>query len=97
VFVLDRALMGFSIAVESYMQKTALSPQEITGNVAVGQTINHIAAVIVPVTGGLMWERLGSRYTFLAGTAIVVAALVLTAWMRPVEPAVWATAPGYAE
>jgi predicted MFS family arabinose efflux permease len=82
IFVIDRTMMGFSIAVESYMQKIALAPEEITGNVALGQTINHIAAVIVPVAGGVMWEVLGSRYTFIAGMAIVLAALALTTRMR---------------
>ncbi len=83
MFVIDRTLMGFSIAVESYMQKIALSPGEITGNMALGQTVNHIAAVIVPVAGGMVWETVGSRYTFLAGMVIVLAALLLTTRMQP--------------
>ncbi|MBN1640670.1 MAG: MFS transporter [Anaerolineae bacterium] len=82
VFIVDRTLIGFSIAVESYMQKIALSPQEITGNVALGQTINHIAAVIVPIAGGVVWESMGSRFTFLAGMAIVLVAFVLATRMR---------------
>ena len=86
VFVIDRAMMGFSIALESYMQKIALSPDEITGNVALGQTINHIAAVIVPVAGGIVWETIGSRYTFIGGMGIVLAALALTTQMRRPAP-----------
>jgi predicted MFS family arabinose efflux permease len=86
IFVLDRLLMGFSIAVESYLQKIALSPDEITGNVALGQTINHIAAVIIPVAGGVMWEAVGSRYTFILGMIIVLLALALTTRMRPSRP-----------
>jgi MFS family permease len=82
VFVIDRAMMGLSIAVESYMQKIALTPDEITGNIALGQTINHIAAVIVPVAGGVTWEAMGSRYTFITGIVIVLAALVLTTRMQ---------------
>jgi predicted MFS family arabinose efflux permease len=82
IFVVDRTLMGFSIAVESYMQKIALTPDEITGNVALGQTINHIAAVIVPVAGGILWEALGSRYTFVVGMIVVLTALILTTRMR---------------
>jgi predicted MFS family arabinose efflux permease len=85
VFVVDRTLMGFSIAVESYMQRIALSPDEITGNVSLGQTINHIAAVIVPVAGGIIWESVGSRFTFLVGLVIVLAALAFTTQMQPRE------------
>ncbi len=81
-FILDRILMGSSIALSSYLQKIAVNPSEITPNVGLGQTINHIAAVIVPVTGGIIWEMLGSRYTFLAGAGIVVMALGLALYMR---------------
>lgn len=64
------------------MQKIAVSPQEITGNLSLGQTIDHIAAVIIPVAGGIMWEAFGARYTFLVGLAIVVVALMLTTRMH---------------
>lgn len=97
IFVVDRILLGFSIAIESYMQKIALTPQEITGNVAVGQTINHIAAVIVPVAGGMMWETIGSQYTFLAGMAIVLVAVALATRIDICRQSATITAPGQAE
>jgi hypothetical protein len=40
-----------TIALQSYLQKIAIHPQEITPNVSLGQTINHIAAVIIPLVG----------------------------------------------
>jgi predicted MFS family arabinose efflux permease len=82
LFVADHMLFGFRIALESYFQKIAVRPEEITPNLSRGQTINHIAAVIVPLVGGVMWETVGSRYTFLAGVVIVVLSLVLVQWMR---------------
>jgi len=93
IFIVDRAMMGFSIAVESYMQKIALSPQDITGNIALGQTINHIAAVVIPVTGGIMWETIGARYTFLVGMGIVLAALALTTRLNTGKKGSSASAP----
>ncbi len=87
MFIVDRLSMGFTFAIESYFQKIALSPDEITPNVSLGQTINHIAAVVVPVTGGLLWKAIGSQSTFLAGVVVVVIALVLTFWMQTPPPA----------
>jgi len=86
LFVVDNVLFGFSIALESYFQKIALGPEEITPNVAMGQTINHIAAVVVPVVGGIVWETLGAQYTFLAGVVIVLSSLVLTLQMQTPRP-----------
>jgi predicted MFS family arabinose efflux permease len=86
LFVADHVLFGFSIALQSYFQKIVLGPEEITPNVSVGQTINHIAAVIVPAVGGVVWEAVGAQYTFLAGVAIVLLSLALTLRMRTPRP-----------
>ena len=87
LFVLDNILFGFNLALSTYFQKIAVTPEEITSNVAVQQTINHIAAVVVPVLGGIAWEMGGSRIPFLAGVGIVVLSLVLTQFMRlPTDP-----------
>jgi predicted MFS family arabinose efflux permease len=82
LFVADHVLFGLRIAIESYFQKIALFPHEITPNLSLGMTINHIAAVIIPVVGGVVWETLGSRFTFLIGVVIVVLSLILVQWMR---------------
>jgi len=86
LFVADHVLFGFSIALQSYFQKIVSGPEEITPNISVGQTINHIAAVIVPVVGGVVWEAMGAQYTFLAGAAIVLLSLALTLRMRTPRP-----------
>lgn len=86
-FITDNILFGFSIALECYFQKIALSPEEITPNIAMGQTMNHVAAVIIPVMGGMVWETVGPQYTFLAGVAIALLALGLTQRMRVSQPA----------
>jgi predicted MFS family arabinose efflux permease len=81
LFVADHLLFGFSIALQSYFQKIAIRPQDITPNLSLGQAINHVAAVIIPLVGGVVWETVGSRYTFLVGVGIVVLSLILVQWM----------------
>jgi predicted MFS family arabinose efflux permease len=82
LFVIDHILFGFRIALQSYFQKIAVHPREITPNLSLGQTINHIASVIIPLVGGIIWEAVGSQYTFLVGIGIDALALVLVQWMR---------------
>lgn len=88
LFVADHVLFGFRIALPSYFQKIAVQPQEITPNISLGQTINHIAAVTIPLVGGVVWETIGSRYTFLIGVGIVALSLVVVQWMRTERSAV---------
>jgi predicted MFS family arabinose efflux permease len=97
LFVLDNVLFGFNIALTTYFQKIAVTPEEITSNLATEQAINHVAAVIVPMIGGAAWELLGAQVPFIMGVVIVLAALGLTQLIRlpRVAPVVAATAEGY--
>jgi predicted MFS family arabinose efflux permease len=83
LYVLDNILFGFNLALTTYFQKIAIAPQEVTSNLSVGQTIEHIAAVVVPVIGGTVWEMFGSQAPFLVGVGIALISLTLTQFMRP--------------
>jgi predicted MFS family arabinose efflux permease len=87
LFVLDHIFFGFNLAIESYFQKIALSPQEITSNVSMAQTINHVSALVVPVLGGILWEQVSPSAPFLAGVVVAVISLVLVQFIRT-EPVV---------
>ncbi len=82
LYVIDNVLFTFRLALTTYFQKIALTPEEITSNLSVEQTINHIAAIVVPVIGGSVWELFGSQAPFLAGAGIVLVSLVLVQFIR---------------
>jgi predicted MFS family arabinose efflux permease len=87
LFVIDNIMFGVNLALSTYFQKIAVTPEEITTNVSMEQTINHIAAIVVPVVGGTVWELFGSTVPFLVGVGIVLVSLVLTQAIRtPAEP-----------
>jgi predicted MFS family arabinose efflux permease len=86
LFVLDHIFFGFNLAVDSYFQKIARSPEEITSNVSMAQTINHISGLTVPVLGGLLWARFSPSATFLAGVVVALVSLALVQFIRT-EPA----------
>jgi predicted MFS family arabinose efflux permease len=83
LFVLDHVFFGFNLAVDSYFQKIAHGPEEITSNLSMGQTINHISALVVPILGGILWEQVAPSATFLAGVAIALLSLVVVQFIRP--------------
>jgi MFS family permease len=95
LFVLDNILFGFNLSLTTYFQKIVVTQEEITSNLAVQQTINHIAAIVVPVIGGTAWELFGSQMPFLVGVGIVLVSLVMVQFMRvPAEVPSVAIAPG---
>ena len=82
LFVLDNIFFGFNLAVDSYFQKVAHSPEEITSNVSLAQSINHISALVVPVLGGILWEQISPSAPFLAGVGIAAVSLLLVQFIR---------------
>ncbi|MFC2046106.1 MFS transporter, partial [Chloroflexota bacterium] len=89
LFILDHVFFGFNLAVDSYFQKIARGPEEITSNVSMAQTINHSSALVVPIVGGILWAQISPAATFLAGVAIVLISLGLVQFMpRQYAPAV---------
>jgi predicted MFS family arabinose efflux permease len=92
LFIMDNVLFGFNLALSTYFQKIAVTPEEITSNVSVEQAINHIAAVFIPILGGVAWERYGPQATFLFGVVIVGLSLILAQFIRT-KPSVPAPVP----
>lgn len=96
LYVFDQILFNFSIAIRTYFQKVG-DPKDIAPSMAVGFTINHIAAVVLPALGGAIW-LIDYRWVFLGGTvmsAISLAAVQCIRLPRPV-PAAAETAKGNA-
>jgi predicted MFS family arabinose efflux permease len=93
LFVIDNVMFGFNLALTTYFQKIAVTQEEITSNLSVEQTINHISAVVIPIIGGTVWVLFGSQAPFLVGVVIVLISLVLAQAIRtPAEPAPVSTA-----
>lgn len=68
LYIFDHIFFNFSIAIKTFFQKIA-DPTDIAPTMAVGFTINHIAAVILPVVGGILW-MIDYRIVFLFGAAL---------------------------
>jgi predicted MFS family arabinose efflux permease len=83
LYICDHILFAMAIAIKSYFQKIA-DPADIASTAGVSFTINHIAAVVIPVTFGIIWLY-SPRFVFLAGTAMAVGSLLL-ARLVPNDP-----------
>ncbi len=73
LYVLDHIFFGAAMAVNTYFHKIG-NKEDIAPSMAVGFTINHISAVIIPVVGGALW-MIDSRIPFFAGALIALVSL----------------------
>jgi len=84
LYVIDHFFFSLAIAMNTYFQKIA-DPADIASSASVSFTINHIAAVVVPVMLGYIWLESPSA-VFLTGVVFAVISFAL-ALMVPRHPA----------
>ncbi|AXI45685.1 MFS transporter [Sulfitobacter sp. SK012] len=79
LYVLDHMFFALALALKTYFQKIA-DPADIAPTAAVAFTINHIAAVFLPVGLGLLWLVSPAAVFFLAaamaGVSFALAMLI---------------------
>ena len=75
LYVLDHLFFSLAIAIKTYFQKIA-DPADMASTAGVAFTINHIAAVFIPVLFGVVW-LISPTLVFLMGSALATASLLL--------------------
>jgi Major Facilitator Superfamily len=73
LYVFDHIFFNFSIAIRTYFQKVG-DPRDIAPSMAMGFTINHIAAVVLPAVGGMLW-LIDYRIPFVFGAFLSLISL----------------------
>lgn len=80
LYVLDQLVINFAMCVTTYFQKIG-EPGDISPTMAAGFTINHIAAVVIPVIGGALWLW-DARLVFLGGAGLALCSLAAAQFIR---------------
>ncbi|PRY22643.1 MFS transporter [Aliiruegeria haliotis] len=76
LYVMDHIFFGLALALKTYIQKIG-DPADMAPTAAVAFTINHIAAVFLPVSLGYLWLASPSA-VFLLAAFLAVASLGLS-------------------
>ena len=76
LYIVDHLFFALAIAIKTYFQKIA-DPADIASTAGVGFTINHIAAVVIPASFGLLW-LVSPTAVFLSGAAMAAGSLLLS-------------------
>ena len=77
LYCLDNLIFFGDIAMTTYVNKIA-SDEDLKPTLAMGVTMNHVAAVIAPVTGGLVWHYFGYQIIFFAGAGLAFISLLVS-------------------
>ena len=89
LYVADNAFFAMAIAMKTYFQKIA-DPADIAPTAGVAFTINHIAAIVIPVSFGLIW-LINPSAVFLLGSCMAIISFILSRFVprHPEEGNEW--------
>ena len=82
LFCIDNLIFFGGIALTTYLHKIA-PEQDLKPSLAMGITMNHVAAVAAPLLGGLAWRYFGYEVIFFAGAILAVISLIVSQWVDP--------------
>ncbi|WP_319406912.1 MFS transporter [uncultured Desulfosarcina sp.] len=80
LYILDHIFFNFGMAINTFFQKMG-DPGDVAPTMAVGFTINHIAAVFLPAVGGYFWI-VDYRIPFIAGAVMALISLTAVQQIR---------------
>lgn len=81
LFLIDNVLFSFSVGYTTYLNRI-VRKNELTPCLAMGVTMNHIAAVTVPIGGALLWYHFHNyQIPFWVGVAVALVALFANRWL----------------
>ena len=81
LFCLDSLLFVGSIALTTYANRITPS-NELKATFSMGVTMNHLAAVLAPLVGGLAWQAYGYQWIFYSGAALAGVSIIVS-WGMP--------------
>lgn len=76
LYVIDHLFFALALAIKTYFQKIA-DPADMASTAGVSFTINHIAAVVIPVVFGVIWLT-SPATVFYIGAAMAAVSLALS-------------------
>ncbi|WP_394126831.1 MFS transporter [Vibrio hepatarius] len=76
LYVIDHLFFALALAIKTYFQKIA-DPADMASTAGVSFTINHIAAVFIPVSFGLIW-LVSPAAVFYIGAGMAMVSLLLS-------------------
>ena len=81
LYCIDNLIFFGGMALTTYINKIA-SAEDLRPTLSMGVTMNHVAAVIAPLTGGLVWSLFGYQVIFIAGAVLCLVSLGVSQLVR---------------
>lgn len=82
LYCIDNLIFCTSIALTTYIHKI-VPGEDLNPTLSMGVTMNHIAAVVGPLVGGLVWHYYGYQVIFFSGAVLALGSMFVSRWIDP--------------
>ena len=82
LYCIDNLIFFGSIALNTYLYRIA-DRADLQPTLSMGVTMNHLAAVVAPLVGGLVWYHFGYQVIFISGSVMALISLIVSQWVPP--------------
>ena len=77
-YVIDNSMSAVEMARSTYVRKIAVDLADVTPTLSTGVSLQHIASMVIPVFGGLLWAAVGYQAVFIAAAVIAFLNFILS-------------------
>ncbi len=81
-YVIDNSMSAVEMARSTYVRKIAVDVADVTPTLSTGVSLQHIASMVIPIFGGLLWMSIGYEAVFMAAAVIAFLNLILSRRIR---------------
>ena len=85
-YVIDNSMAAVEMARSTYLRKIAVDISDVTPTLSTGVSLQHIASMVIPVFGGLLWAVFGYQAVFMGAAVIAFLNFTLSRRIK-IEPA----------
>jgi predicted MFS family arabinose efflux permease len=82
LYCIDNLIFFGSIALNTYIYRIS-DRADLQSTLSMGVTMNHLAAVVAPLLGGLAWYHFGYEVIFVSGSILALISLIVSQWVPP--------------
>ena len=80
LYCIDNLIFFGGIALTTYIHRIA-PEADLKPTLSMGVTMNHVAAVVAPLIGGLAWYYFGYKVIFFSGSILAFVSLIVCQWI----------------
>ena len=82
LYILDNLFFSAELGITTYLRNILVTPDDLRPSLVAGMTMNHVAAVVVPLTGGILWQAFGHQVPFIGGAILAVISMGFSTLVR---------------